>query len=40
MYVMNEVIEKKKKDGGKLYIGFQHIEKAYNRLYRELLGRV
>lgn len=39
MFVMNEVIEKKRKDEGKLYIGFLHIKKAYTRLYRELLGR-
>ena len=31
MYVVNEMIEKKRKDGEKLYLGFLDIEKAYIR---------
>ena len=34
------MIERKKKDGGKLYLGFLDIEKAYDRVNREMLCRV
>ena len=40
MFVVNEMIEKKRKDGGKLYLGFLDIEKAYDRVNREMLGKV
>ena len=40
MFVVNEMIEEKKRDGGKLYLGFLDIEKAYDRVNRERLGRV
>ena len=40
MFVVNEMIENKRKDGGKLYIGFLDIVKAYGRVNREMLGKV
>ena len=36
VFVVNEIIERKKNDGGKLYLGFLNIEKAYDRLNREM----
>ena len=39
MFVVNELIERKK-DCRKLYLGFIDIEKAYDRVNREMLGRV
>ena len=40
MLVVNEMIEKKRKDGGKLYLGFLGTEKAYDMVDREILGKV
>ena len=40
MFIINEMIERKKKDGSKLYLGFLDIEKAYDRVSREVLYRV
>ena len=40
LFVVNEIIERKKNDGGKLYLGFLDIEKAYDRVNREMLCRV
>ena len=37
MFVVNELIERKKKDGSKLYFDFIDIEKAYDRMNREML---
>ena len=34
------MIEKKRKDGGKLYLGFLDIEKPYDRVNREMLGKI
>ena len=40
MFVVNEMIVKKRKDGGKLYLGFLDLEKAHDRVDREMLGKV
>ena len=40
VFVVNEMIERKKNDGCKLYLGFLDIEKAYDRVNREMLCRV
>ena len=40
MFVVNELIERKKRDGEKLYLGFLDIEKAYDRVNRKLLCTV
>ena len=40
MFIVNELIESKKKSGGKLYIGFLDIEKAYDRVNRSLMCAV
>lgn len=37
MYVVNELIERKKKDENKLYLGFLDTEKAYYKVNGELL---
>ena len=39
VFVMNEMIARKKNDGGKLHLGFLVIEKAYDRVNREMLCR-
>ncbi len=40
MYIINELIESKKRCGGGLYIGFLDIEKAYDRVNRNLMCAV
>ena len=40
IFVVNEMIERKKNEGGKLYLGFLDIEKAYDRVSREMLCKV
>ena len=39
VFAVNEIIEKKKNDGGKLYLSFLDIEKAYDGVNREMLCR-
>lgn len=34
MFVVNELIERKKRDGSKLYLDFLDIEKTYDRVNR------
>lgn len=38
MFVLNEQIERKKKDINKLHLGFLDIEETYDRVTRERLG--
>ena len=40
MFVVSEMIVKRRKEGGKLYLGFLNLEKAYDRVDREMLGKV
>ena len=40
IYVINEMIERKKRDGDRVYMAFLDIEKAYDRVNREQLCRV
>ena len=40
IFVINEMIERKKSEGGKLYLGFLDIEKAYDRVSREMVCKV
>ena len=40
VFVVNEIIERKRNDVGKLYLGFLNIKKAYDRINREMLCRV
>ena len=40
MFVVNEMIVKRRKDGGKLYLGSLDLEKAHDRVDREMLGKV
>ena len=40
IFIVNEMIERKKSDGGKLYLGFLDIEKAYDRVSRDMLCKV
>ncbi len=38
--MMNEMIERKKKNGRPLYLGFLHTENTYDRVNREVLCTV
>ena len=40
IFVLNEMIERKRSEGRKLYLGFLDIEKAYDRVSREMLCKV
>ena len=40
LFVINEMIERKRRIGGKLYLGFLDIEKAYDRVNRGMLCSV
>ena len=40
MFVVSEMIVKRRKDGGKLYLGSLDLEKAYDRVDREMLGKL
>ncbi len=40
IYVVNELIERMKRDGKKVYLAFLDIEKAYDRVDRELLCQI
>ncbi|MPC22529.1 hypothetical protein E2C01_015546 [Portunus trituberculatus] len=36
MFVVNELIERKRKDGSKLYLGFLDIETVYDRVNKRM----
>ena len=40
MFIVNELIERKRKDGSKVYLGFLDIEKAYDRVNRTMMCKV
>ena len=40
MFVVNDIIEKRQRDGRKLYLWFLDIEKAHDRVDREVLCKV
>ena len=40
LFVLNEMIERKKKDGSILHLGFLDTQKAYDRVNREMLARL
>ena len=39
-FVVSEMIVKRRMEGGKLYLGFLDLEKAYDRVDKEMLGKV
>ena len=40
IFILSEIIERKKRDGDKVYMGFLDIEKAYDTVNRDLLCKV